>query len=97
MNKVIIIGQGLGLTGCQLIRLQEAKMALDNVGLDLIEAMIGLQKAAQKSTLATQDLQCVLEKESIIALSPLGQQVKEKKAKYIRQQHKLAQRHFRRK
>jgi len=99
MNQVIIVGSNFGLTGCQLIQLHEASVVLNKSGMDLIEAIEGLQRVVQKSIIEKQELQSVIGKVAT-AWEPWDQShqtIKEKKPKYIRQQHKLAQRHYRRK
>lgn len=104
MRKVLVIGAGFGLTGCQMIRLQEASIVINKAGVDLLEAVSGIQKAARKSIIET-DLELLKMGSLIECASPdtiiineLKQfHWKEKKPKYIRQQHKLAQRHYRRK
>ena len=35
-KKVIMIGANIGLTGCQMIRLQEASIVLNKAGVDLL-------------------------------------------------------------
>lgn len=99
MRRILIIGASLGLTGCKIIQLQEASIMLTKVGLDLIEAIEGFKRVAQKSIIEKQDFRSVKAKVAT-AWEPWDQShqpIKEKKPKYIRQQHKLAQRHYRRK
>ncbi|KKO91719.1 hypothetical protein AAW12_08630 [Sphingobacterium sp. Ag1] len=92
----MIIGANLRLTGCQLIQLQDYIIVLNNIGLDLFDAMEGLQRVAQKTIIEKEDLQSVISAAGK-SFAPFYQPAKEKKPKYIRQQHKLAQRHYRRK
>lgn len=96
MRKIIIIGANFGLTGCKLLQIQEASIVLSKVGIDIIDAMEGLQRVAQNTIIEKEDLQSVISAAGK-ALAPFHEPVKEKKPKYIRQQHKLAQRHYRRK
>lgn len=104
MRKVLIIGANVGLTGCQMIRLQEASIVLNKAGVDLIEAVEVLQKATKISIIES-DLE-LLKRGSLIEFASADPIIinevkqfhwKEKKPKYIREQHKLAQRNYRRK
>ncbi|WP_153846304.1 hypothetical protein [Sphingobacterium paramultivorum] len=96
MRRILVVGASLGLTGCQMIRLQEASIVLSKVGIGYNDAMQGLQRVAQNTIIEKEDLQSVISAAGK-ALAPFHEPVKEKKQKYIRQQHKLAQRHYRRK
>lgn len=96
MRQIIVIGSKIGLTGCQIIQLQNAKIMLVNSGLDLIDAVEGLQRVANKVIIERKELQSLIIKAGK-ALTPFHEPVKEKKPKYVRQQHKLAQRHYTRK
>jgi len=104
MRKILILGSSMGMNGCQLIRLQEACIVLNKAGVDLLETVSGIQKMAQKSIIET-DIELLKSASLIECVSPnpvIINEVKqfhwkEKKPKYIRQQHKLAQRHYRRK
>ncbi|MGJ1360037.1 hypothetical protein ACR79K_25370 [Sphingobacterium siyangense] len=96
MRRLIIIGANLGLTGCQLIQLHEFGFILKQSGVDLIDAVQGLQRVANKVIIERKELQSLIVKAGK-ELSPFRQPFKEKKPKYIRQQHKLAQRNYRRK
>lgn len=96
MRKIMIIGANLGLTGCQLIQLHEFGFILKQVGVDLVDAVEGLQRVANKIILERKELQSLIVKAGN-EQAPFCQPFREKKPKYIRQQHKLAQRHYRRK
>lgn len=96
MRKVIVVGTGLGLTGCQLIRLQEASIILNVAIVDLMHAVQQVKSAVDLKVLASDEIQSLFSRVSE-AKSPFKITIKEKKPKYIRQQHKLAQRHYRRK
>jgi hypothetical protein len=96
VRRLIIIGTNLGLTGCQIIQLHEVGFILNQAGVDLIDAVEGLQRVANKVIIERKELQSLIVKAGN-ELAPLYQPFKEKKPKYIRQQHKLAQRHYRRK
>ncbi|MFC3353683.1 hypothetical protein [Sphingobacterium zeae] len=95
-KKIILIGANIGLTGCQLIRLQEASIILNMAALDLLHAVEKVKSDVTEKVLASEDMQNLISKVSE-AKSPFRIAIKEKKPKYIRQQHKLAQRHYRRK
>lgn len=69
---------------------------LANTGLDLIDAVGNLQSIAKSSIIEKNDFKSLIGKVGE-ALGPFREPIKEKKPKYIRQQHKLAQRHYRRK
>lgn len=96
MIRLIIIGANLGLTGCQIIQLHEVGFILKQAGVDLIDAVQGLQSVANKVIIEKEDFKSI-KSTAGRALTPFHEPVKEKKPKYIRQQHKLAQRHYRRK
>lgn len=96
MRNIMIIGANIRLNGCQLLRLHEVDFILTKAGLDLKEAVEGLQKVSQRCIIKNEDLQSLIVTTGK-ALGPFHLPVKEKKPKYIRQQHKLAQRHYRRK
>ncbi len=94
MKQIIVIGSKIGLTGCQIIQLQNAKIMLVNSGLDLIDAVDGLQRIAHYSIIEKKDIQSLIGKAGE-ALGPSREPIKEKKPKYIREQHKLAQKNYR--
>lgn len=89
---------GLGLTGCQLINLQSSIEDLRAAGFGVIEAMEGVVSIVTKDRIEKR-IDENLQKLTITTrpLEPLTKINLEKKPKYIRQQHKLAQRHYRRK
>lgn len=95
MNQVI----ALGLTGCQLIQLHAANLILVKAGLDLIEAVDQTKMAVKRSVLSNKEIK---ELQAMILTageteSPFRMPIREKKPRYVRQQHKLAQMHYRRK
>ena len=74
------------------------RLDIEKKGLDFNQATTGLIKLA---TVTTHDSETFEETFKAISLARLDYEVseyriKEKKQKYIRQQHKLAQRHYRR-
>lgn len=88
-----------GLTGCQLLTIIAWRMDINTVGWELSEAFHGLQKVTVKITSSLEMYAEIIEvakKEKNVFYTSL-QDKKEKMQKYIRQQHKLAQRHYRRK
>ena len=94
MRKILIVGSRMGMTGCQLIRLQEASIILNVATLDLLHAVEKVKSDVEDSSFK--------EMTNLISVAAYAESnfkmpVKEKKPKYIRQQHKLAQRHYRRK
>ncbi|MCS4164446.1 hypothetical protein [Sphingobacterium sp. BIGb0116] len=98
MRKVIIIGAGLGLTGCQLIRFIEISISSHLEFSELIEAAREFKIKAQQYLPVSKELKSLIDRsKEILSIEPTEMPLKEKKPKYIRQQHKLAQRHYRRK
>ncbi len=96
MKQIMIIGANIGLTGCQIIQRQEASIVLNKAGLDLIDTVGSLQRVAKYSIIEKKSFKIFIGKAGE-ALGPFREPIKEKKPKYIRQQHKLAQRHYSRK
>ncbi|WGQ15588.1 hypothetical protein [Sphingobacterium faecium] len=92
MRKILIIGIGnAAILARALAGSFPLSRATGDRGLnvkELLERFNSLSKEANETSLKFERLAS-----SISALVP----IKEKKPKYIRQQHKLAQRHFRRK
>ncbi|MGJ1211931.1 hypothetical protein [Sphingobacterium multivorum] len=94
MRKFLIVGSRMGMTGCQLIRLQEASIILNVAALDLLHAVEKVKSDVEVNAFK--------EMTNLISMAGYAESdfklpIKEKKPKYIRQQHKLAQRHYRRK
>ncbi len=94
MRKILIVGSTLGLTGCELIRLQEASIILSVAAIDLMHAV---QKVKSDVEVKSFKETINLIKVASYAEFDYKMPVKEKKPRYIRQQHKLAQKHYRRK
>ncbi len=94
-KKVILIAANIGLSGCQLIRLQELSNILNVAEIDLLHAVEKVKSDVTEKVLASEDMQNLISRVSE-AKSPFRIAIKEKKPKYIRQQHKLAQRHYKR-
>lgn len=96
MRKILIVGSGL--TGCQLLTKTLIHHDLSRLSkltqIELIDLCDAVEKYQSLS------LNRILDKivlTSIRSCIPDLGPYREKKPKYIRQQHKLAQRHFRRK
>ena len=89
MNNIVIIGNGLNLTGCQKIHLLVIGRQITDAGICFAQAMQSLQRVTAKVTDSVKSLE-----KAALASNPLAIQAhkisKEKKPKYIRQQHKLA-------
>lgn len=88
-----------GLTGCQLLGIISWRLDIERSKLDINDALHGLSKV---STKIIYDIDNITDRIKFISAARLDYEVseyriKEKKQKYIRQQHKLAQRHYRRK
>jgi hypothetical protein len=94
MRKILIVGSSMGMNGCQLIRLQDASIILNVAALDLLHAVEKVKSDVEVS--AFKEMTNLISVAGY-AESDLKLPIKEKKPKYIRQQHKLAQRHYRRK
>lgn len=94
MRKFLIVGSRMGMTGCQLIRLQEASIILNVAALDLLHAVEKVKSDVEVN--AFKEMTNLISMAGY-AESDFNHPIKEKKPKYIRQQHKLAQRHYRRK
>lgn len=56
MNQVVIVGSGLGLTGCQLIQLHEANILLTKSGLELIDGIKIFQRISRETVESLEDL-----------------------------------------
>ncbi|QQT60078.1 hypothetical protein I6I97_12460 [Sphingobacterium multivorum] len=98
MRKVIVVGAGLDLTGCQLIQFIEISISSHLEFTELIEAAREFKIKAQQYLPVSKELNSLIVKSNeILSIKPTEMPFKEKKPKYIRQQHKLAQRHYRRK
>ncbi len=98
MRKVIVIGAGFDLTGCQLIQFIEISISSHLEFSELIEAAREFKIKGQRSLPVSKELKSLIVKsKEILSFEPIAMAIKEKKPKYIRQQHKLAQRHYRRK
>lgn len=96
MRKILIVGSGL--TGCQLLTKILLHHDINRLSKLTQIAFVDLFYAVeqyQSLSLKTEVDKIVLT--SIGSCIPDLGQIREKKPKYIRQQHKLAQRHFRRK
>lgn len=92
MNKVINVGQKLGLTGCQLVQLQEANIVFSEFGVELLDGVQLLQRISRETLENLESL-----KNITIEFEPWNQShklIKKKKTKYILEQHKLAQMHY---
>lgn len=94
MRKILILGSSMGMNGCQLIRLQDASIILNVAALDLLHAV---EKVKSDVDVRSFKETINLIKVASFAESDYKMPVKEKKPKYIREQHKLAQRNYRRK
>ncbi|MGJ1196309.1 hypothetical protein ACR777_21985 [Sphingobacterium spiritivorum] len=89
MNNILIIGNELNLTGCQKIHLMIVGRKITDAGLCFDQAMLSLHRVTEKVTDSVKSLD-----KAALASNPLIIRAhkisKEKKPKYIRQQHKLA-------
>ncbi len=94
MRKILIVGCSFSLTRCQLIRLQEASIILNVAAIELMHAVQLVKSDVEVK--AFKEMANLISVASY-AESHFKKPSKEKKPKYIRQQHKLAQRHYRRK
>lgn len=94
MRRILIIGANLGLTGCQMIRLQEASIILDKTGLDLIESVKEVKRVSDRTMFSGKEMNTLIIKAGE-SLEPFRTVIKEKKPRYVREQHKLAKRNYR--
>ncbi|MGJ1424531.1 hypothetical protein ACR79B_11100 [Sphingobacterium spiritivorum] len=89
MSDIIFIRSGLNLTGCQKIHLLIIGRQMTDAGICFAQAMQSLHRITAKVTYSVKSLE-----KAALAINPLIIQAhkisKEKKPKYIRQQHKLA-------
>ncbi|HAE67587.1 MAG TPA: hypothetical protein DCG77_10360, partial [Sphingobacterium sp.] len=86
MRRILIIGANLGLTGCQMIRLQEASIILDKAGLYLIEAVREVKRVSDLTMFSGKEMNTLIIKAGQ-SLAPFRTIIREKKPRYIREQH----------
>ncbi|GEM_PF-4080523 len=95
MRKILLIGHHFGLNGCQMITLQTANIVLLKAGVEIETEIHELSNLTQKPS---QTFSAIIDELGSVT-NPLKKvfHSSDKNQRYIRQQQKLAQRHFRRK
>lgn len=99
MKNIIIIGAGLGLNSCQMLRLQTESLRLKEYGIILVDHLHELSDLSKPKVEDLANVIKVFEDKSIPMHNIL---IAEKNFKYneqktMRQQHKWAQRNYKRK